>query len=374
MPPFEEWREQQDSEEDEIRLERSEFNSGVGKIDSELEEGSENEVNEQFEKATEDKEQKVEMVEKAAENDKKAFPEEMERNGLNYHLVSSGEESALYRAEKKDGGTAGLLETEYFDKAHDFLKAHDEIKNETGAMRMFEMESLAFDLALIDAVGDKYFDDGRGAKSLEDYGKLQEYLDDPKVDKTEKAAIKEYLDEAMNGEAMRLLKSKYEEQEADKSAETQNDEETEINDEELEKIKDQLDETRRKIEKQQDFINGSAMKFDESFEKIEEALENHSLDADEIQAELSKLERATEGLEQSIHMKEDSVDEYMTDILRHQEQLGDKEFGERLLWALNQDEEALKAKRRVWAMDEYRGRVRSYIADVEDVLERIRRI
>ena len=178
----------------------------------------------------------------------------------------------------------------------------------------------------------------------------------------------------MNGEAMRLLKSKYEEQEADKSAETQNDEETEINDEELEKIKDQLDETRRKIEKQQDFINGSAMKFDESFEKIEEALENHSLDADEIQAELSKLERATEGLEQSIHMKEDSVDEYMTDILRHQEQLGDKEFGERLLWALNQDEEALKAKRRVWAMDEYRGRVRSYIADVEDVLERIRRI
>ena len=72
MPPFEEWREQQDSEEDEIRLERSEFNSGVGKIDSELEEGSENEVNEQFEKATEDKEQKVEMVEKAAENEKKA--------------------------------------------------------------------------------------------------------------------------------------------------------------------------------------------------------------------------------------------------------------------------------------------------------------
>lgn len=377
MPPFEEWREQVESEEDEIRLERSEFDSGVKKTDMEPEKDSEGEVDEQFSKVTENNEQKAEAVEKAAENEKKAFPEEIERNGLKYRLAGSGEESAIYRAEKKDGGVTSCLESEYFDKAHDFLKAHNEIKNETGAMKMLEMEGLAFDLALVDSIGDKYFDDGKGDKALEDYGKLQEYLDNPKVSETEKAAIKEYLDETMDGEAMRLLKSKYEERDADKSAEKAEASEEQL--EELEKIKDRLDETRREIEKQQDFVNGSMMEFDKSLEKIEEAMESRSMDVDELWSELRKLDEAVEGVESSVRLMEDNIDDYLSDVLKNEEQLlGESddggEFIDRYVWALKREEDAATAKKKVWMADEYKAKVRNYIARAEDVLAQIRRI
>ena len=62
--------------------------------------------------------------------------------------VASGDVSNIYSIEKADGKTSTVVESQYFDMAEKFTKAHDELKNDFDLK--LAMSGMSTDLALID--------------------------------------------------------------------------------------------------------------------------------------------------------------------------------------------------------------------------------
>lgn len=287
--------------------------------------------------------------------------EERGQDKMKGKLLASGEVSAIYGTEKDGEIEDVYVKSEYLKRAQEFLRAHHRVNNDSGLM--MTMESLAMGLALIDCTGKKGLVDNSRAKSVEDYDDLQNRLNDERVSDEDKQAIREFL-KVMEGKAIQVLREYC--QENDISS-TKKEETTKT-----QEVKNELEEIGAEIDKWQDFINGSVVKFDETLNELSIKMGDYSLDADRLQEQMDSLSRITEGIKHSAEMAEKVNDDYLQKLIENRGLLSEREYNDRYLWVLRSEEKVAIARQKVILMDEYEGEIQGYITRAKEALNKIR--
>lgn len=282
--------------------------------------------------------------------------------------IASGDVSSIYSIEKTDGKTSTVVESQYFDMAEKFTKAHDELKNDLD-LRL-AMSGMSTDLALIDATHGRNFTNGSEktrASLLEDYSTLRARLDNPDTSPEEKQLISDYFD-TMSGNALSFLESRYNLDLAKKDAT-----EEQKSDETKEKINQVLADTKEEVEKIKKVFSENLGQFDSALAHINELVDGRSTDLDELQSSLTKLLRAQESLAQSTGRFNKANGDYLTDIVQNEEQLGEDSYRQEFSNVEYNNEQVQGASRKVQNVDDRIAQIKTYIHRVEDLINMARR-
>ncbi|MDO5451531.1 MAG: hypothetical protein Q4F56_00365, partial [Candidatus Saccharibacteria bacterium] len=331
----------------------------------------ENTANSGISQVVENKQEKAELAEKAPENPSVLqseigqSPETTSENVINRRQVASGERSSIYTVEKADGKISTQVESDYFDIAEKFTKAHDELKNNF-ELRL-AMSGLSTDLALIDATHGKNFEDGNEKQRsalLEDYSTLRSRLDDPNTSQEEKGLISEYFNQ-MNGEALTFLESRYTPEQAKPDNTEQG--------EKREKFNIALDEAKDNLEKAKRVFQEDSDAFDKALSQINELVENHSMDIDSLQTQLSNLIRANEDLYSSTGRLATQNVNYESTIAQGREFLNEDDYRARQEQISENEDSALVASKKHNDANDRIAQIRRYISAVDDALTAFRR-
>ena len=319
----------------------------------------------------ENKQEKVDLSEKASENpsvvenETGKSPETSSETMTKRRQIASGEKSAIYTVEKADGKTSTQVESDYFGIAERFTRAHDELKNNFD-LRL-AMSGLSTDLALIDATHGKNFEDGNEKQRsalLEDYSTLRSRLDDPSTSQEEKLLISEYFDQ-MNGEALSFLESRYTPEQAKPDNTEQG--------EKREKFSIALDEAKENLEKAKRLFLEDSGNFDRALSQINELVENRSMDIDALQTQLSNLIRANEDLYSSTGRFATQNVDYETVTYQGREFLNEEEYRVNQQQIDENENLALDVSKKLDASNDRIAQIRRYISAVEDTLAAFRR-
>lgn len=282
--------------------------------------------------------------------------------------IASGDVSSIYSIEKTDGKTSTVVESQYFDMAEKFTKAHDELKNDLD-LRL-AMSGMSTDLALIDATHGRNFTNGSEktrASLLEDYSTLRARLDNPDTSPEEKQLISDYFD-TMSGNALSFLESRYNPDLAKKDAM-----EEQKSDEAKEKINQVLADTKEEVEKIKKVFSENLGQFDSALAHINELVDGRSTDLDELQSSLTKLLQAQESLAQSTGRFNKANGDYLTDIVQNEEQLGEDSYRQEFSNVEDNNEQVRGASRKVQNVDDRIAQIKTYIRRVEDLTNMARR-
>lgn len=318
---------------------------------------------------TENKEEKAVVAEEAVENKTiEQAAETTTEDIVNKKQVASGDVSSIYSVEKADGKTSTVVESQYFDMAEKFTKAHDELKNDFDLK--LAMSGMSTDLALIDATHGRNFTNGdekTRASLLEDYSTLRARLDNPDTPPEEKQLITDYFD-TMSGNALSFLESRYDPNLAKKDqAEKQEDGETK------EKFNRALTETKEELKKIKRSFSKDLGLFDSALVHINELVDNRSTDLDELNSSLTKLLQAQESLAQSAGKFNEANANYLTDIVQGEEQLGEESYRQEFSNVENNNEQIQSASKKVRNVEDRISEIKLYISKVEDLMDTMRR-
>ncbi len=331
----------------------------------------ENMANNDVSQVAENRQEKAELAEKAPENpsisqsETGQSPEVSSDAIINRKQIASGEKSSIYLVEKADGKTSTQVESEYFDIAEKFTRAHDELKNDF-ELRL-AMSGLSTDLALIDATRGKNFEDGNEKQRsalLEDYSTLRSRLDDPNTSQEEKGLISEYFNQ-MNGEALTFLESHYIPEQATPNNAEQG--------EKREKFNIALDEAKDNLEKAKRVFREDSDNFDKALSQINELVENHSMDIDSLQTQLSNLIRANEDLYSSTGQLAVQNVNYELTVVQGQEFLSEDDYRARQEQISENEDVALATSKKLDDANDRIAQIRRYISAVDNALTAFRR-
>lgn len=318
---------------------------------------------------TEDKQEKTTLAEEATENQtvEQAAETNME-DTVNKKQVASGDVSSIYSVEKADGKTSTVVESQYFDMAEKFTKAHDELKNDFD-LRL-AMSGMSTDLALIDATHGRNFTNGSEktrASLLEDYSTLRTRLDNPDTSPGEKQLISDYFG-TMSGNALSFLEGRYNPDLAKKGTT-----EEQKSDEVKEKINQVLADTKEEVEKIKKVFSEDSSQLDSALAHINELVDGRSTDLDELQSSLTKLLQTQELLAQSTGRFNRVNGDYLTDIMQNEEQLGEDSYRQEFSNVEDNNEQIQGASRKVQNVDDRIAQIKTYIHRVEDLMDTMRR-
>ena len=282
--------------------------------------------------------------------------------------IASGDVSNIYSIEKADGKTNTVVESQYFDIAEKFTRAHDELKNDFDLK--LAMSGMSTDLALIDATHGRNFTNGSEktrASLLEDYSTLRTRLDNPDTSPEEKQLISDYFD-TMSGNALSFLESRYNPDIAKKDATKER-----KNDEAKEKINQVLADTKEEVEKIKKDFSADSSQFDSALAHINELVDGSSTDLDELQSSLTKLLQAQESLAQSTGRFNKVNGDHLTDIVQNEERLGEDSYRQEFSNVEDNNEQVQGASRKVQNVDKRIAQIKTYIHQVEDLMDAMRR-
>ena len=328
-----------------------------------------NMADEDITKITGNKQEKATLAEEATEN--QTVEQAAETNvgdTVNKKQVASGDVSSIYSVEKADGKTSTVVESQYFDMAEKFTKAHGELKNDLDLG--LAMSGMSTDLALIDATHGRNFTNGSEktrASLLEDYSTLRARLDNPDTSPEEKQLISDYFD-TMSGNALSFLESRYNPDLAKKDAT-----EEQKSDEAKEKINQVLADTKEEVEKIKKVFSENLGQFDSALAHINELVDGRSTDLDELQSSLTKLLQAQESLAQSTKRFNKVNGDYLTNIVQNEEQLGEDSYRQEFSNVEDNNEQVRGASRKVQNVDDRIAQIKTYIRRVEDLTNMARR-
>ena len=306
---------------------------------------------------------KDEQIESAAENIDVTAERDSGRT-----KIASGDVSNIYSIEKVDGKTSTVIESQYFDMAEKFTKAHDELKNDSD-LRL-AMSGMSTDLALIDATHGRNFTNGSEktrTSLLEDYSTLRARLDNPDTSPEEKQLISDYFD-TMSGNALSFLESRYNPDLAKKDAT-----EEQKSDEAKEKINRVLADAKEEVEKIKKAFSEDSSQFDSALADINVLVDGRSTDLDELQSSLTKLLQAQESLAQSTKRFNKVNGDYLTNIVQNEEQLGEDSYRQEFSNVEDNNEQVQDASKKVQNVDDRIAQIKTYIRRVEDLTNMARR-
>lgn len=326
-------------------------------------------VEHDIDQVVENKQEKVELAEEAPKNETiEQAAEISSEDAANRKRIASGDVSNIYSVEKEDGKISTVVESQYFDMAEKFTKAHDELKNNFD-LRL-AMSGMSTDLALIDATHGKNFTDGNEkmrASLLEDYSTLRSRLDNPETPPEEKQLISDYFD-TMSGNALSFLESRYDPSLAkDKQSEKQESDDTK------EQVSQILTESKEKLEKIKSVFSEDSSSFDSALAHIDELVSSRSTDLDDLQSSLTRLLQAQESLAHSTGKFNSANADYLTDVVQNEEQIGNNAYRQEFNSIEENNEQIQSASRKIHSTDDHIAQIRTYISRVEDLINAMRR-
>ena len=294
----------------------------------------ESSVSEQFDNPFAD-----DYFDKQAAKEQKPEPQEQqERRIVAKHIHAAGERSTIYKLEMSDGKEGTEIESDYPEISSNFLKQHEEIKNDFHLG--LAMSGFPIDLAVIDATrGDCYnnADSEQRANLLQDYGKLRERLDSPNTSPAEKQLISDYLDQ-MKGSALDFVQTQYEQ---NKGADGKN-ERIKL---ELEDLKSTLEKSRRNFEENLDY-------FDRALRTVDELLQDTRY-YDELPQAITKLKRSIEDAFDAAKKFRNDNNEYIDAASRAKSSIGEDEYRQSQKTYDDYDETIQQALKKLNNADEY---------------------
>ena len=217
-------------------------------------------------------------------------------------VLASGEKSTLYELTKPDGQTSRRLESEYLDLYKDFREKHN-IKGIEFKTRI-EMTGLSTDLALVDATQGndlKRMNIERKKQFLDDYIELRSKLDNPSTPPEERQLISDYFD-AMNGTALEHMSQEYDNIKQDE----------ELAEKDKSKANQILSDIEESLEQSKRLFKESSINVDSILNSVNELMNgrNRTIDIDELQSGLIKLQNASEDFNDSIGVFEKNNQDY----------------------------------------------------------------
>ena len=240
-------------------------------------------------------------------------------NAASRRQIYSGERSSMYAVENTNGESSTQIESDYFNMAEQFIKSHDELKDNAGLRDI--ISGLSTDLALIDATHGRNFESGNEklrSSLLEDYSALRARLTNPASSPEEKQLISEYLD-SMQGDALKFLENHYTLEQIDEPP-------LDNDDEQKERLSLELDEAKKQLEIEKNRFTENSADLEIALSKAEELFDGRSVDLDDLRAKLSNLINANEELDFSTKRLNNGNEEYESTLAKNKKFMNEEEY------------------------------------------------